>query len=142
MKRRHAPDAPVRPGTHARAWLVSLLTASALVATTTDSFALEPPPNPGKAKIVTGAGLMFAGAAAILFGGVIYYANENSGKSACTPCQESSWVLPAVLVSVGGATFFAGGIVFGIGQVERSRAAPPTVALRVSPFGASARLTF
>jgi hypothetical protein len=142
VKLRHAPDAPFRLGTRVRAWLVSVLSASALVATTTDSFALEPPANPGKAKIAAGAGMMFAGGAAVLLGGVLYYANENSGKSTCAPCQESSWVLPAVLWSIGGATFIAGGVVFGVGQVEQSRAAPPTVTLSVSPFGASARLTF
>jgi hypothetical protein len=142
VKLRHAPDVPVRPGTRARAWLVSFLTASALVATTTDSFALEPPATPGKAKIAAGAGMMFIGGAAVVLGGVIYYANENSGKTECTPCKESSWVLPAVLWTIGGATFISGTIVFAAGQIEQSRAAPPTVTFSVSPLGASARLTF
>jgi hypothetical protein len=142
VRLRHAPSAPVRPGTRARAWLVSVLSTSALLATTTNSFALEPLPTPGTEKVKTGFALMAGGAIATGVGVAIYVANENSGKTACTPCQESSWVLPAVLMGVGGAMFVTGATVFTIGLVQRSRAQAPTATLTIGPFGASARVSF
>lgn len=142
MKRLHARHLPVRPGTFARACFVAFVTTIALVTTSRPSFALEPIPEPGKNKISAGAGLMFVGGVSAALGVGVYYANENSGKTSCTACQEYAWVLPTVLMSAGAAALLSGGIVFGVGQVERSRANAPAVTFSVGPFGASARILF
>ena len=142
MKRLHAQRVPVRPGTRARACVVVFVTTTALLTTSRHSFALEPIPEPGKTKIAAGAGLMFVGAATGVLGFGLHYANENSGKTTCGPCQESSWIMPTVLMSVGAAALLTGGVVFSIGQVERARANAPTATLTIGPFGGSVRVRF
>jgi hypothetical protein len=142
MKRLHARTVPVRPGTFVRAWFVAFVTTTFLLTTSRNSFALEPLPEPGKTKITAGAGLMFVGGVTTALGIGLHYANENSGKRACTACQESSWILPTVLVSIGAAAFLTGGVVFGIGQVERAHANTPTATLTIGPLGGSIRVLF
>ncbi|MBK9258800.1 MAG: hypothetical protein IPM54_03075 [Polyangiaceae bacterium] len=138
----HAQSTSVRPRTCVRAWIASSFLATAIVATATNSFALEPVPPPGGEKIKTGFALMAGGAIVTGVGVAIYVANENSGKSSCVPCAQSSWVLPAVLMGIGGAMFATGGTVFTIGLVQRSRATAPSATLMVGPLSVSARLSF
>jgi hypothetical protein len=142
VKPLHAQHAQVRPGTRARAWIVAFVTAAVLLSTSRNSFALEPVPPPGGPKIKTGFALMASGAVAGGIGAMIYVANENSGKSSCVPCSQTSWVLPTVLMGIGGAMFVTGGTFFTIGLVERSRATSPTASLSIGPLGASARILF
>ncbi|HRI72319.1 MAG TPA: hypothetical protein PK156_49130 [Polyangium sp.] len=119
------------------------VTTISLLATSQQSFALEPLPHPGTNRIKTGFALMAGGVVTTGIGAAIYMANENSGKTACTACARSSWVLPTVLMSIGGAMFVTGGTFFTIGLVQNSSAsAPATATLNIGPMGASARFTF
>jgi hypothetical protein len=86
---------------------------------------------------------MVGGAVVTGLGAGIYVANEKAEHTSCAACAETSWVFPTVLMALGGAMFVAGVPVFVVGQVERTRGAPPaTATLFVGPFGASARLSF
>lgn len=122
--------------------MIPIVAAIALLTISTPAAALEPPPPKGGPKIKTGFALMASGMVAGGFGAAIYVANENSGKTACTACAKSSWVLPTVLMGLGGAMFVTGGTVLTIGLVENSRNSAPTATLYVGPLGASARILF
>jgi len=142
VKRFFSKADSVRLGTYTRARAIAFVTAIALLTIPNVSLALEPPPPKGGPKIKTGFGLMVIGTIATGFGAAVYIANENSGKTTCTACAKSSWVLPTVLMSLGGAMFVTGGTIFTIGLVENSRSSAPTASLHLGPFGASARVLF
>ena len=126
-----------------RAWSVSFVTTISLVLLSAQSFALEPIPPSGASRVKSGIALMVGGVVTTGIGTAIYVANENSGKTACTACAQSSWVLPTVLMGIGGAMFVTGGTLFTIELVQNSKDSTPVQAtLNVGPFGASARLTF
>lgn len=142
MKRFLSKLDSVRLGTNIRAKAIAFVLTIALLTIPKVSLALEPPPPKGGPKIKTGVGLMVIGTIATGFGAAIYVANENSGKTSCTACAKSSWVLPTVLMGLGGAMFVTGGTIFTIGLVEKSRGSAPTATLHLGPFGASARVLF
>lgn len=132
----------VRPDTRTQAWIISFVTTISSFLFSTRSFALEPVPPRGTEKIKSGFALMAGGLVTVGVGAAIYVANENAGKTTCTACARNSWVLPTVLMTLGGAMFATGGTLLTIGLVQRSDSTAPTATLSVSPFGASARLTF
>lgn len=134
--------ARVRLGTYTRSRTISFVLAMTLLTRSSPASALEPPPPKGGPKITTGIALMAMGMIAAGFGGAIYIANENSGKTSCTACAKSSWVLPTVLMGLGGAMFVTGGTVLTIGLVEKTRGSTPTATLHLGPLGGAVRVQF
>jgi len=125
-----------------RAWITAFVLTIALLTTSRPSFALEPVPPPGSNKVKTGFALMMSGAVVTSVGAFVYIANENSGKTACTPCAQKSAVFPVTLMALGSAIFVTGGTLFTIGLVQNSRANAPTASLSIGPFGGSIRVLF
>jgi len=137
------PRASLLARAGARARVASIVALFGLSFVARPARALEPPDQPGRAKITAGAALMIGGAVVTGLGAGLYVANENAAHTSCAACAETSWVFPTVLMALGGAMFVSGVPVFVIGQVERSRSATnPTATLFIGPFGASARVTF
>ena len=125
-----------------RAWIAAFVITIALLTISRPSFALEPIPPPGNNKVKSGFALMMSGAVVTGVGAFVYVANENSGKTACTPCAQKSAVFPVTLMALGSAIFITGGTLLTIGLVQNSRATTPTATLNLGPFGGSVRVLF
>lgn len=137
----HARFTDVCLGTRTRAWIRSFVITILLVSFPSISFALEPLPPPGAAKVKSGFAFMAAGMITTGVGAAVYMANEASGKTNCTPCAQKSAVFPVTLMAVGGAMFVAGTTLFTIGLVQNSRSFARTT-LTIGPLGGSLRMQF
>ncbi len=137
----HARFTQVRPGPHARAWLMSFVATILLVAIPSATFALEPLPPPGQTKVKSGFAFMAGGMITTGVGVAVYMANEASGKTNCTPCAQKSAVFPVTLMAIGGAMFVAGTTLFTIGLVQNNPRSASTT-LTIGPLGGSLRVRF